>query len=298
MNKVYIRIKTSHSIFNSTLLFYAMFWLIFFYTPAAPVEAADSPPITITLAFSDEEMEPYYKISKTNGQLQGLWQRLLYTLFTKQLGWQVNYIFRPWQRAQHEVKLGNADALLTTNTPERAQYTTSVPTPFYCFPLHLFTYKNHPRMDDLKKVETLEDIAALQLILASNIGNGWQKTNIEQRGIQTRWLTTDEQVVKFVAMERSDGVIDLPFSFSKLINNLNLQDTVVDTGVAFGPVYIHLMLGKNSPLIKRIDQIDKALKKLITDGTFTEIYRSSPQHGIAIGPECLCDEAVQRCAGN
>ena len=65
-------------------------------------------PPPITIAFSTEPMPPYYTVSSDSLEISGLWRKMFDTLFIEKLGWQVHYLIRPWQRAQNEVKLGNA----------------------------------------------------------------------------------------------------------------------------------------------------------------------------------------------
>lgn len=259
--------------YDRSLLLLVMSWSLlccFSVTTFAATTHEPSPPI-ITLAFSSESMAPYYTVPPDTPELGGAWRQKLDKLFIEQLGWNVRYIFRPWQRAQNDVKSGNADGFITIITEERLQYAIPVPATFSCFPMHLFTWKNHPQLEQMKQIATVADLVRMDLELVSNIGNGWYKNHIERQGVQTIWLPTDEQMIKFVARQRGDGLIDLPASIAHLVDKFDVEQQIVDTGVSFGTVDVHLMISKSSPLAARIHEIHGAMAALINDGTFAAI---------------------------
>lgn len=276
--------------YRSTLLLWMALWLLFLCIPGRALSAMASPSPTITLAFSTEPMAPYYTVSEDSQEIGGPWRRMLDELFINTLGWQVRYIIRPWQRAQNEVKVGNADAFISIITDERLQYASPISTAFCCFPLHLFTWKGHPKFAEMKGIGTVNELAAMDLELVSNLGNGWYKKNIEQHGVKTTWLPTDEQVLRFVAMQRGDGLIDLPSSMAHLATRLDLNERIIDTGVSFGKVEVHLMIGNASPLAGHLAEIDSAMKALQKDGTFTARSAEINNPTGSTSPFCGCGE--------
>lgn len=239
-------------------------WSVFF--PATVFAASASPVPTITLAFANESMPPYYRISKDQQEIEGAWRRVLDSLFRDKLGWQVKYLLRPWQRAQYEVEQGTADAMITIVTEERLKFTTPVVIPFCCFPLHLFTWKDHPRLEEMRRLSSVPELAALRLTLVSNIGNGWYKNHVERKGVKTVWLPTDEQVIQFVTLKRADGFIDVPGSIADLAGKLGLTGQIVDTGTTFSCSSVHLLIGKSSPFAARIGEIETAMRALRQNG--------------------------------
>lgn len=277
MDHILPMLHIAHFRWRPTLLLPSVLWLLLICVPGVAISAPQAAPPTITLAFSTEAMPPYYTIGRDRQEIEGVWRRMLDTLFIEKLGWQVRYLLRPWQRAQNEVRLGTADGLITIATEERRQYATPTDTAFCCFPLHLFTWQGHPQMERMQRVGSVQELAALDLVLVSNIGNGWYRDNIESNGVATTWLSTDEQVLQFVALKRGDGLIDLPSSMEHLARRLGVEQQVIDTGVSFGQVDVHLMIGKSSPFAARVEEINTAMQALFSDGSFAKLSEGSAQ---------------------
>lgn len=275
---------------HQVLCLWATLWLLSFCLPAGALSAPATSVPTVTLAFSTEPMPPYYAVSNDRQEIEGLWRKMIDTLFIDQLGWHVHYLIRPWQRAQNEVKMGKADAFISIITEERMQYALPISTTFCCFPLHLFTWHGHPKFAQMQKINTVDELAAMNLELVSNIGNGWHKNNIEHNGVKTTWLPTDMQALQFVALRRADGLIDLPSSMSNLMTKLGLEGKIADTGVSFGNVEVHLLIGKTSILANRLAEIDTAMKTLHENGTFAAIAATFDNHNAASisGASCKC----------
>lgn len=240
---------------------------LFLLLPALPAMTASAPDRpTITLAIAEESMPPYYMVDRQAGTVSGLWREMLDELFEERLGWQVDYLIRPWPRAQNEVRLGQADGMISIVTTDRQGYTVVGKTPLCSFPLHLFTWLGHPRFEEMGHIESVADIQAMGFKLVSNLGNGWYQDTIERSGVATTWLPTDEQMVRFVAAQRGDGFIDVPRSIDQLTTRLGLADKIINTGVSFGKVPVHLLISKDSPFAARIDEIDAALARCRAEG--------------------------------
>jgi len=226
----------------------------------------------VTLAISDDPWLPFYNHEKGQNKLQGMWAEMFDALFVKELGWDLVYLFRPWSRAQNEVKQGTADLFVSVPTSERLNYTIASDLPFFRLPMQLYTYEGHPRMAEILNIRAAEDIKRLDLLMVSNLGNGWHKANIEDKGVRTHWVKSDEQIMQFLALKRADGAIDAPPSMNLLIKRLGLENQVVLTDVTFGTLEFFLLVGKKSPVVDHLDEINAALAKLLKSGTFQTIY--------------------------
>ena len=278
-----LSLKAAKSCVTATVLALVCLWL--FPSPSRAESTAGSP--IFTLAIANEPMPPYFTIGGDSSSIGGIWRQILDSVFVETLGWRVNYLLRPWQRAQNEVRQGTADGMITIVTPQRLEYARQVPTPFCCFPLHLFTWKDHPRLAEMQSISDVEELAAMDLQMVANIGNGWYESNIEKRGVKTTWLPSDEQVYRFVALGRGDGLIDLPGSMKKLQEKYGLVGQLVDSGVSFGSVAVNLLIGNDSPFVSRIAEIDLALQTVGARGA-ADAHCPEAAGAADAAPGCVC----------
>jgi polar amino acid transport system substrate-binding protein len=82
----------------------------------------------------------------------------------------------------------------------------------------------------------------------------------------------DEQIVRFLALKRADGMIEVAPSMNHLIEKMGMASQLVQTDVTFGPIDFHIMVSKKSPFASRINEIETALKKLQENGTFQQLW--------------------------
>ncbi|WP_028583946.1 substrate-binding periplasmic protein [Desulfogranum mediterraneum] len=249
--------------------------------------SASEPPPTLTIAMAETDWPPFFSRPEATACPQGMLPAMLKALFVEELGWQLRYLYQPWSRAQNEVRLGNADILLTVPTATRLGYTRSTALPFLRLSLKLYTYADHPRLEQIREIRSVEAIRELDLQMVSNQGNNWFKTNIEAQGIPTTWVNTDEQIIRFLALKRADATIEVPAAMNLMSRQLQLSQGLVQTEVSFGPVEFFLLLGKKSPLTRRLEEINLALASLSAAGTFQEIraqYQPAPPDGRESSP--------------
>jgi polar amino acid transport system substrate-binding protein len=221
---------------------------------------------------SSGEWYPLEKAPEKNGLCgSGLYIDILNEIFTKQLKQKYNCSYVPWKRAQIDVKNGNADFIITIPTKERLHYTVPSDAPVFQLYLNIFTYKNHPKLAAIKKIKTADDILRLGLIPVSNLGNGWQKENIDSHGIQTNYISKNDNILQFLAARRADIVIDAAIPTIYSIKKLGLNSKIEITKAKFGPLNFHILLGKKSNYLKLLPEINKAVDKLIQDGTLKRL---------------------------
>ena len=221
---------------------------------------------------SSGEWYPLEESSTEEGTCgDGLYIDILNEIFTKQLQKKFGCSYVPWKRAQKEVKNGNADFLITIPTKERLQYAVPSDAPVFQLYLNIFTYKNHPKLAAIKKIKTAEDILKLGLIPVSNLGNGWQKENIDSHGIKTNYVNKNDNILQFLAAKRADIVIDAVIPTVYSIKKLGLESKIELTKARFGPLNFHILLGKKSRYLGLLPEINKAVDKLIQDGTLERL---------------------------
>lgn len=222
---------------------------------------------TAKLVMGKGDWPPYrFSSPEGDGKYQGLFVDLITRLFDEELGIVIERYPLPWKRAQDAVKAGDADFMITIPTPERLEYVVATDLPLYRMNLHLYTYADHPKRDAIAQIQTVEDIKRLDLELAAHIGDGWYKTNVASKGVRSHYLSVDEDLVRFVGAKRADGMIDILLPTNRKIREGKLQSKVVLTDIKFGPIDFYVLIGKKSPLIERIDDINAVMQRMIDDG--------------------------------
>ncbi len=232
--------------------------------------AADRP--VILHSISDAEWYPIYSFSDHGQKLEGLLADLVHALFAGELQWQSLPRPRPWARAQREVADGQTDFFVTVPTESRKQYAQVTSIPLFRLYLNLYTYAGHPRLEAIQKIISVEDIKALDLVLVSNNGNGWHKSNMEDKGVKTQWVGGDNEIIRFLSMKRADAMIDVALPMNYRIEKMGLGDRLVRTDVAFGPIEFYVMVGKKSLYASRMNEINDALKRMQDKGILQQIW--------------------------
>lgn len=222
------------------------------------------------LVFTSAEWPPVIYLDE-KGKMSGLYADLLHEVFIKRIGLEFQYKQVPWRRAQREVKEGIADFLIAIPDTERLLYAVSSKRAFFKLYLNVYTYENHPRIQEIQRIKTVGDIKRLGLTTVSNMGNGWQKTNVEAIGIPTFYALTEEEACLFLARKRADIMIDAVVPTNHIIKKLGLVDDLVITGASFGPIDLHLLMSKESKYLPFMDRIDTAFTELEEDGTLEKL---------------------------
>ena len=238
--------------------------------------SADVPELsndTFRWAFSDNNWIPvYYTDPANNLGLSGFWPELVHELFTNRLNLKFEVRRLPWARAQQEVRRGESDFMLTIPTDERRSYTAVSNDPVMNFSMQIYTYYGHEKLEEIKRIESAEDILRLELVSVTNLGNGWHSENIEDHGIKTYYIQSEESLPRVLANKRVDILIDAPLTMNYQIKKQDLSLQIVLTDVVLDQSDFHLLISKKSRLIDHMDEINSALNEMITDGTMALLY--------------------------
>ena len=175
--------------------------------------------------------------------------------------------FVPWQRAQEQLRYGEADLLITIPTPERLEYALATDQPVIEMYLHVYTYPGHPKLKEIRKIRSAQDILRLGLKPVTNLGNNWHRTNIDAVGVETHYAPSDENIAMILASRRADIMIDTPITMNPMIESLGLSRQLEMTPARFGPVAFHILVSRKSPLAASMDTLNRAVATFIQDGT-------------------------------
>jgi polar amino acid transport system substrate-binding protein len=228
------------------------------------------------IVFTSPPWKPYI-YQDGNGMAQGVYIDILKAIFEEGLQLPVSYADYPWKRAQTAVKDGLADLIITIATPDRLQYAVKSELPVLEMFLHVYTYKDHPRLADIRTIRSGGDILAMRLKPVTNLGNVWHKNNIDHLGVETHYVPSEENAFLFLAAKRADITIEPLIAGNYLIKQLNLADRVIPTKARFGPLRFYVLLSKKSPLLKRMKEINQVIEALHQSGRMQHIYESYQQ---------------------
>ena len=246
-----------------------------FFTLNLPALA--QPPLRIAYP----EFPPFHWVG-SDGRMTGFFYDIITEALERKMGVHVVWAAYPWTRCQENLKRGLEDAILTVPTAERAEYTVTHPHPFYWKTLHVFTCADHPRLEEIRQLRSLEDLKRDGFSVITYSGNGWNKENVQSAGVRTYETAVLENIWKMLEKKRGDIVIEWPPGAWPDIRLAGLQDRIVDTGVRLSAMPFHLLIRKDSPFVSLLDDFDKTVRKMYNDGTIQSIvlgYQSMPPGG-------------------
>ncbi|MDD3312745.1 ABC transporter substrate-binding protein [Pseudodesulfovibrio sp.] len=177
----------------------------------------------------------------------------------------------PWPRCQERVKTGQADAMITSPTPERLLYASTHADPFYEKKLQVFTYAGHPRLQQIKSIRSIDDIRRGGFVVVTYSGNGWNDTNIRSRGIKTYETPRLKNVWGMLANRRGDIVIEWPGGAWPDIVETGREKYIVQTNVTLQTMPFHLLIRNGSPYAARLPEFNRVILAMKRDGSLDRI---------------------------
>lgn len=242
-----------------------MLWMVgLLLIPAPAVEAQP------TLRIAYPKFPPFHWVNE-KGELTGFFHEILTEALERRMGLKVVWTEYPWPRCQENVRNGLEDAVVTVPTAERAVYTLTHAHPFYQKPLNIFTYSGHPRMRELKGIQSLADLKRGGFSVITYSSNGWHKEYVESLGIKTHKTPTLVNVWKMLAGQRGDVVIEWPPGAWPYIADAGVSDKIVDTTVTISSMPFHLLIRKTYSPLDILSKFDQTITEMREEGVLTEI---------------------------
>lgn len=174
----------------------------------------------------------------------------------------------PWKRSQYLVQIGKADALIT-NGPMRKEWAEHSSEVVVSLQHMLYVKSGGPKIYQLRKVRTLDDLKPFTMV--DHRGSAWAEKNLIERGIKVHWVADHDTMYRMVAKGRVDAVAYEPLMARYQIKNLGLKDQLVELPIETNKLPFHVVIGKTSPYVKMLPEIDEAIRQLKQDGTFDRI---------------------------
>ena len=242
------------------------YWALSLLTLAIAISARAGDDLVVRFAMTDAPPLSSAAPDTASG-MKGLYPDILDDVLTRRMGLPWKRTFLPWKRAQLELKTGNADVIITVPSEERRAYSMPSALPVFQEFLHIYTYKGHPRINEIRNIRGAADIRRLSLVPATNIGNNWHSENIDAHGTKTWYVPADEILPRFLAAKRADIIIDTPSTMDPKIKNLGLEGQIEKTPARFDPINFHLLVGKESPLASMMHALNESVEQFVRDGT-------------------------------
>jgi polar amino acid transport system substrate-binding protein len=239
-------------------------WMTLLAAPCAPAAAQGA----LHIAYTEF---PLFHCRDAQGNMSGLLYDIVTEAVQKRLGVPVAWEPGPWARCQERVQRGQADAMLTVPTPERARYTVTHDEPLYRKERTLFTYAGHPRMDQILALRDARGIRDAGFTVITYVGNGWSRTHLAGAGIEVLEAPSLEGVWRMLAARRGDLVVEWPPAARETMGSLLPGGEVVQTPVVLESVPFHLLVAKQSPLAGFLPQLSAVLRAMRADGSMERI---------------------------
>jgi polar amino acid transport system substrate-binding protein len=177
----------------------------------------------------------------------------------------------PWSRCQALVRSGDADAMITVPTAERLVYAATHEDPFYMKRLKVFTTTGHPKLAEIRRIRTIDDIYRLGLVVVTYHGNGWNDKIIRSRGIKTYESPQIKNVWLMLANHRGDIAIEWPMAAWPLIEEGGVASRIVETDVSLEAMPFHLLINRDCPYAARLPEFNKVIKRMQAEGRIEAI---------------------------
>lgn len=247
---------------NSTGFILFLLVALFICSPAVRAET--------TLKIAYPSFVPFH-YSDESDNLTGFFYEIMTEALENRLGIKLAWTPYPWARCQENVKNGLNDAIITVPTPERAVYTKTHSTPFYTKKMHLFTLADHPLLEEIKSIQAIADIKKQDFSVITYSGNGWHKRYVASLGIETVESSSITNIWHMLRLKRGDLVIEWPAAALPCIKQLELTKQVLDTNIVLSEMPFHLMIRKGSVHVNILDDFDRTIESMRSDGTLDSI---------------------------
>lgn len=202
------------------------------------------------------------------GRMKGILVDIITEAAERRAGIPLSHEGYPWARVQAMVEKGLADAFITVPTVKRKTYSLPGEVPVIRFNLYIATQRDNPRLEQLKKVSSIDEL--LPYTIVDYLGNGFAKTRL--KGFDVEWVNAVEATYPFLAHGRADVLLISNRGISDL-KRLGYLEKLTVLPQTMRSLEFHLCISKKSPLKNTLPEIDKALEQMRSEGVIDTILR-------------------------
>lgn len=207
------------------------------------------------------------------GKMTGIFYEITATALHDQMGIKLQWNKYPWKRCQLNVERGIADAMITVPTKKRLEYCFTHQKPLYIKKMNIFTYADHPDLNKIFDIKSVDDVKAAGLAVITYAGNGWNDEKIKARGIKTIEAHPRSAEWNMLAHRRGDIVIEWPAGAWPDIVKAGQQNRIIQTDVVIDKMPFHLLINKRSPYASRLDEFSEVVEEMHKNGTINWILQ-------------------------
>lgn len=234
--------------------------------------AADKPPLRMAY------FETYSPLSFRDGEkMRGIIIDVLDEVIGKRLGVAIEHTGFPWVRAQAMVQQGEYDGICTIATPARLEYAVAASEPVVIAPTRIFVRGDHPKLAELRKVGSLDELRKLHPNVLSYAGNGWAKEKLANFDVV--WGGTFDSALLMLIAQRGDLMIENAITMQYTLPNTPGGQVIRMLPNALDEARFQLLLGKHSPHQALLPAFDKAIRQFRREPGYKSILA---RYGISL----------------
>lgn len=211
------------------------------------------------------------------GNPAGFFVDIVYEALTNRLGIELSIQVLPWRRCQSLVANGEADLLTTIPTEERLSYAIQTVAPIWVKKYQIYTWYDHPDVEKMNTIKTIENIGDHSFVIISYLGNSWAQDKLLNKGLKVVFANTVDNMYRMLTARRGDLIIDDSILVDPALKRLGFENTIIKTSGIVEQSSFHILIGKKSSYIDIVDTVDMTLNDMWKDGTINlilEKYRN------------------------
>ncbi len=205
--------------------------------------------------------------------MRGVFIDILDAVIGERMGYELVHKGLPWARAQEYVRLGIDDAMIAPVTLERGNYANISQQPVLNSRMALFTNAAHPRINELRRTRSLDDIKSYKFV--TQLGDGWAGENL--RDMDVNYVADLDSVLRVLSLGRADLFVEASLVTHWNLKNLDLGtevSEVEDVTIELTP--FHLMVSKKSAR-QILPEFDNQMQAFMQSGKFERLLEKYKQ---------------------
>ena len=208
--------------------------------------------------------------SGAGGAVAGILPDLLQELVAGKMAHSTSHMGFPWKRAQHTVKTGKLDAMITVPTAQRLEWSHSSKSVVYEIEMRAIVKKGSKAE---KALQANGDAAALSdFRICDILGNGWGARFMKKNNLRFETASNVERCLDMIDKGRMDVSIQSVAVANRKLNEQGLAERLRVLPTTYGAMGFTLLVSKKTPdaksFLKKFDAVVSGMKE---DGSLSAL---------------------------